>query len=31
MIAVCVGVVFGLCAIAPLLVSGIPEDVVAKG
>jgi hypothetical protein len=27
---VCVGLVFGLCALTPLLTSGIPEDVLAK-
>ncbi len=29
--AICVGVVFGLCAVAPLCVSGVPEDVLVKG
>ena len=30
-VALCLGVVFGICAVTPLLVSGVPEDVVAKG
>lgn len=27
---ICVGVVFGLCALTPLFISDIPEDVLAK-
>ena len=27
---VCVGLVFGLCALSPMFVSGIPDDVLAK-
>jgi hypothetical protein len=29
-IAIILVVVFGLCAFAPLVISGVPDDIVAK-